>query len=177
MSNAITPTPSEQEMMAVKALHAASDGESLLSETHAATIIAAHTRYACKTAEEWYELRVDALKALAQSDGYRLASEAALNEERARHHVQHQSALNDLAKAQARVKELEQMPCDSPQANEWLNANAPTNVLQSLWAWRRIAEDGLALRDKRIAGLVAAAVECGEVTPGNVQADTREQSR
>jgi len=130
-------------------------------------IIAQHTRYEGKTAEEWYELRVDALKALAQSDGYRLASEAALNEERARHHVQYQSALNELAKAQARVKELEQMPCDSPQANEWLNANAPTNVLQSLWAWRRIAEDGLALRDKRIAGLEAAAVECGEVTPGN----------
>jgi hypothetical protein len=71
---------------------------------------------------------------------------------------------------QARVKELEQMPCDSPQANEWLNANAPTNVLQSLWAWRRIAEDGLALRDKRIAELETllgkfSHIKRGEVTP------------
>jgi hypothetical protein len=120
-------------------------------------IIATHTRYEGKTADEIATMWV---RELARAE----AAEAALNQERAKHHVQYHSALNELAKAQARVKELEQMPCDSPQANEWLNANAPTNVLQSLWAWRRIAEDGLALRDKRIAGLEAAAVECGEVT-------------
>jgi hypothetical protein len=186
-------TPSKEELRAAVDINSHSHNASPYCSKCALVgeIIAAQTRHEGETSAYWHHR-------FKMEKASREAAEAALNQERAKHHVQYHSALNELAKAQARVKELEQMPCDSTQANEWLNANAPTNVLQSLWAWRRIAEDGLALRDKRIAGLVAAAVECGDVLKvvgnprclsareadkidaalvPNVQADTREQSR
>jgi len=163
MNDAITPSEQELRAATLVAVKALTTKLTPDSNANLATIIAAHTRYEGKAADEIATMWV---RELARAE----AAEAALNQERAKHHVQYHSALNELAKAQARVKELEQMPCDSTQANKWLNANAPTNVLQSLWAWRRIAEDGLALRDKRIAGLEAAAVECGEVTVGNGKA-------
>jgi len=41
------------------------------------------------------------------------------------------------------VLKLRSLPCDSDLANRWLNENAPQHVLDSLWAWRRVADEAL----------------------------------
>jgi hypothetical protein len=95
-------TPSKEELRAAADINSHDHNASpycakcvLVSE-----IIATHTRYEGKTADEIATMWV---RELARAE----AAEAALNQERATHHVQYHSALNELAKAQARVKELE----------------------------------------------------------------------
>ena len=95
-------TPSNEELRAAADINSHSHNASpycakcvLIGE-----IIAQHTRYEGKTADEIATMWV---RELARAE----AAEAALNQERAKHHVQYHSALNELAKAQARVKELE----------------------------------------------------------------------
>jgi len=102
MSNAITP--SKQELAAYDEVNEAiynPTQPTISGERYRrAAIIATHTRYEGKTADEIATMWV---RELARAE----AAEAALNQERATHHVQYHSALNELAKAQARVKELE----------------------------------------------------------------------
>jgi hypothetical protein len=64
-----------------------------------------------------------------------------------------------IALLQSQAKEIERLtslPCDSDRANDWLKWKAPEYVMDSLWAWRRIADIGLAKHKAEIERLTMA---------------------
>ena len=53
------------------------------------------------------------------------------------------AAVELMFEAAEMIEHLRALPCNSMKGNQWLNENAPEHVLDSLWAWRRMADKAL----------------------------------